>query len=154
MDKKTKKYTKVDNFGRIIESLSVLRGNAVFRDKFIFIVDDQVDDIHTLSYYFKKYGLKNIQFATSVASGLKQLSELVQKPDVVLVDYYLVNEGGPHFIKEAMKVCSFDSVRFELMTGRDLDNLAPVIALHKGAVLKDGTDDLENEVVRFLKAYL
>ena len=114
----------------------------------LMLIDDQIDDVHTLSYYFRRYGVEKIEYATNAVKGLELLRGMSAKPFMILVDYFLIPDGGHSFIKEAMKVAPFQNIRYELMTGRDLDDLQNVIALHKGAA------DLDLEVRKFIKGYL
>lgn len=120
----------------------------MFEDKILMLIDDEIDDVHTLSYYFKRYGVKNILYATNATKGIKEISSLKVKPDLILVDYFLIPAGGLNFIKDAMKASPYKDLRYELMTGRDLDDLEGHIALYKGA------DDLGLEVRNFIKEFL
>lgn len=119
----------------------------MFEKSFVYLVDDERDDISLLSYYFKRYTVGRLGVSLSFEAGIRDLAKLDQKPDLVLVDLGLLNGGGPLFIHEAKKVIPFDGVEFQLMTGAHPDEARTIVTLYKA------DEDIEQGVRRLLKLY-
>lgn len=119
----------------------------MFEGGFVYLVDDERNDVLLLSYYFKKYTVGRLEASLSFEAGLRELAALEQRPDLVLVDLGLINGGGPLFIHEAKKIIPFSDVEFQLMTGAHPDEVRSIISLYKA------DDEIEEGVKKLLKLY-
>src|SRR5689334_16943955 len=83
----------------------------------ILIVDDNIDDVHTLAYLLKEDGY-SVELAVNGADALELASRF--EPQVVLVDIRLPDTSGLKLAQELRCIPSLEHAYLIAITGQDV----------------------------------
>jgi len=124
---------------------------VLYREKFVFVVDDTFDDLHLISFYLQgKWGVGRVKTASDGREALVKLNDLVSSrsklPDLILTDLNMTPMKGDSFIDALVSNDELKNIPVVLMSGASPEFVNDIELSKSG--------DLRADIGKVLSKYL